>query len=92
VRQSGRGLASGDFQLVFKIDDLLKKSGIDLDRSLLPDQLQGLESPQALGQHEVSDDASGRPGQPEDAVDESLAAVQQRLVEVLGHFEEVSGI
>ena len=74
---------------MIKINNLLQKSGIDLDWPLLPDQLQGLESPEALGQHEVSDDAGGGPGQPEDAVDESLAAINQSFVEVLSHVDEV---
>jgi hypothetical protein len=43
-----------------------------------------------LSQHEVSDDASGRSGNPENAIHENFAAVQQRLVDVLGNVQKVS--
>jgi hypothetical protein len=43
-----------------------------------------------LSQHKVSDDASGRSGNPKNAIHENFAAVQQRLVDVLGNVQKVS--
>ena len=64
----GRRLLPHPVELVVQIGELLLESVVDLDVSLLPDVLEGVEGAPVVLDHEEGDDERRRTGFTEDAI------------------------
>ena len=80
---------STPFDFVIQIDELKQKTRIELNRPLLPDMNQGVQSCPVMAKHHVSHNKSGRSWLAKDTVDKYFSIVQYCFIHKFHGFSKM---